>query len=126
MQYYNGNVFTREQGRRLSTVSQNGSVVASYDYDENGIRTSKTINGVEHKYILNGSQIVAEKWGNQIVIYLYDELGSPIGMVYRNSTMETDVYETYFFEKNMFGDILAVYNTSGKKQVSYTYDAFGN
>jgi len=47
-------------------------------------------------------------------------------MVYRNSTMSAGVYETYFFEKNMFGDILAVYNTSGVKQVSYTYDAFGN
>jgi len=125
LQYYNGNVFTWKQGRRLATVS-NGSLNVSYDYDENGIRTSKTVNGVEHKYILNGSQIVAETWSNHIVIYLYDEIGSPVGMVYRNSSMSAGVYETYFFEKNMFGDILSVYNTSGVKQVSYNYDAFGN
>ena len=32
----------------------------------------------------------------------------------------------YFYETNIFGDIAAVYNSSGSKTVSFTYDAWGN
>ena len=32
----------------------------------------------------------------------------------------------FFFEKNIQGDITAVYNTSGTKVISYAYDAWGN
>ena len=125
LQYYNGNVFTWEQGRRLGTITKNGAFVASYDYDENGIRTSKTTADTAYKYILNGSQIVAELWDDCINIYLYDEYGSPIGFLHRYKNMAEDTYKTYFYEKNMFGDILAIYDQNGVKQVSYTYDAFG-
>ena len=31
-----------------------------------------------------------------------------------------------FFEKNLQGDIVAVYNSNGKKICTYTYDAWGN
>ena len=44
----------------------------SFTYDDNGIRTSKTVNGVTHTYQLNGSQIVAEQWSNKLIVYLYD------------------------------------------------------
>ncbi len=33
----------------------------SFTYDDNGIRTSKTVDEVTHTYYLNGSQIVAEQ-----------------------------------------------------------------
>ena len=38
---------------------------------------------------------------------------------------EGEFYE-YFFEKNLQGDIVAVYNMDGEKIGSYTYDAWGN
>ena len=47
------------------------------DYSDD-IRTSKTVNGTEYVYTLNGSQIVSEAWGDYLLIYLYDESGSPI------------------------------------------------
>ena len=47
-------------------------------------------------------------------------------MQYRTSSMAEDVFETYYFEKNLQGDIIAVYNASGTKLVGYTYDAWGN
>jgi YD repeat-containing protein len=34
----------------------------TFTYNADGIRTSKTVNGVEHLYYLNGSQITAETW----------------------------------------------------------------
>ena len=47
----------------------------SFTYDNNGIRTSKTVNGVTHKYYLNGSSIAAEEWGDKLLVYLYDACG---------------------------------------------------
>ena len=40
--------------------------------------------------------------------------------------MAEGTFYTYLFEKNLQGDIIAVYNTSGTKLISYYYDAWGN
>ena len=47
-------------------------------------------------------------------------------MQYRTNSMAEGTFYTYLFEKNLQGDIIAVYNTSGTKLVSYVYDAWGN
>jgi len=36
------------------------------------------------------------------------------------------MFDCYFFEKNLQGDIVAIYNESGTKIGTYTYDAWGN
>ena len=46
-------------------------------------------------------------------------------MQYRNSSYSNETFNTYWFEKNLQGDIVAVYNENGTKLVSYTYDAWG-
>ena len=33
---------------------------------------------------------------------------------------------TYLYEKNIFGDVIGIYNTSGTKVAFYSYDAWGN
>ena len=98
----------------------------TFTYNDDGIRTSKTVNGIKHTYILSGSKIISESWGIHFCIYLYDESGSPIGMQYRTSSMAKDVFYTFWFEKNLQGDIVAVYNDSGVKLITYKYDAWGN
>ena len=57
--------------------------------------------------------------------YLYDDSGSPIGMQYRTPSYAEGVWDTYYFDKNLQGDIVAVYDQSGTKLVSYRYDAWG-
>ena len=47
-------------------------------------------------------------------------------MQYRNSTYADGNFDAYWFEKNLQGDIVAVYSTGGTKLVSYSYDAWGN
>ena len=69
---------------------------------------------------------MAEEWGNHLVLYLYDADGSPIGMQYRNTSYAEGTFDTYWFEKNLQGDVVAVYNQAGTKLISYTYDAWGN
>ena len=43
----------------------------SYKYNDSGIRTQKTVNGVATNYFLDGSKIVAEKTG-------YGSMSSPV------------------------------------------------
>ena len=47
-------------------------------------------------------------------------------MAYRNHTMDEDEFEYYIFEKNLQGDIVAVYDEYRNAVVKYTYDAWGN
>ena len=112
------------------TGDTNGLQSVSYTYNADGIRTSKTVGEVKHEHHLNGSQIVYETWVESgvenFILYIYDEIGSPIGLSYRNSSLASGVYHTCFFEKNLQGDIIAVYNSSGTKIGTYTYDAWGN
>ena len=120
---------TWSYGRRLTGLSS-GSEAFSYSYNADGIRTAKTVNGVKHTYALSGTTILNEEWTENgvqhLLMYVYDANGSPVGMVYRNSTMAADATEEYLFVKNIQGDILYVYSSTGNKLVSYVYDAWGN
>ena len=61
LSYYNGSAYTFTWTGRQLTGAVKGSKTMSFTYDDNGIRTSKTVNGVTHTYQLNGSRIVAEQ-----------------------------------------------------------------
>ena len=99
----------------------------SFTYDDNGIRTSKTVNNVKHSYYLNGSLIVAEQWSDKLIVYLYDSTGMPIGMMYRTTSYAVDQWDVFWFEKNLQGDVVAIYSSNGIKVATYTYnDAWGN
>ena len=122
------------KGRELISYTDEGTTV-SYGYNADGIRTYKEINNggqiERHEYVLSGSQIVKETVfvngvEQYILVYVYDELGAPIGIKYRTPTYAENVYTCYFFEKNLQGDIVAIYNASGTKIGTYTYDAWGN
>ena len=126
--YYNGSdyiLFSWENGRQLATLTK-GVYDLSFEYNNEGIRTSKTVNGATHIYHLSGSLVMAEEWEDHLVLYLYDADGSPIGMQYRNSLYGKGQFDTYWFEKNLQGDVVAVYNQAGTKLIEYTYDAWGN
>ena len=114
---YRGRSLTWTQGRRLAGVSSEG-LTAYYTYDESGTRTGKTVNGVSTQYYINGSQILAQKSGEDILYFLYDETGAAVGFKYNNNL--------YIYRKNLQGDILAVLNgQTGAVEASYTYDAWG-
>ena len=126
LSYYNGTAYTFTwQGRRLKTAVK-GTQSFTFSYNNEGIRTSKTVNGVEHIYLVDGSTILSEQWGEHLVVYVYDVNGAPIGMNYRNSSYAANTWDVYWFEKNLQGDVVAVYDDDGTKLVSYKYDAWGN
>jgi RHS repeat-associated protein len=114
-------------GRTLMEMSMNGGQFKySFTYNDEGIRTAKYSNGTWHYYALNGTQVVSETWGSRMLVYLYDESGAPIGLQYRQNSYAAGEFDTYYFEKNIFGDIIAIYTEDGVKIGSYTYDAWGN
>ncbi len=87
-----------------------------YTYNDQGIRTEKKVKGETHKYYLHGEQIIAEKIGNKYIKYYYDGTGI-CGFNYDG----TD----YYYQKNIFGDILKIYDGNGKVYGEYGYTAWG-
>ena len=84
----------------------------TFKYDQSGrlIYESKT------------SQYHGEGSGTEKKVYLYDESGI-IGMVY---TSESGTTTTYYFQRNLLGDVVGIYTNSGTKVGGYAYDAWGN
>ena len=97
----------------------------SFTYDADGMRASKTVNGVTHYYAYDGLNLIREEWGDKTLLFLYDASGSPIGMQYRTTSYAEGVWDTYYYEKNLQGDIIAMYSATGAKIVSYSYDPWG-
>jgi RHS repeat-associated protein len=107
----------------LSLIRSIGDV--SFTYNADGMRRTKTVDGVTHTYYYDGINLISEEWDGNVLVFLYDASGSPIGMQYRNDNYASGTWDTYYYEKNLQGDIVSVYNTSGTKLVTYTYNAWG-
>ncbi|MBE6644827.1 MAG: RHS repeat protein, partial [Ruminococcaceae bacterium] len=82
LSYYNGSSYTFTWTGRQLTGATKGGHIFTFTYNDEGIRTSKTKNGVTTTYYLNGSQIMAEETSGNVTVYLYDSQGMPIGMQY--------------------------------------------
>ncbi len=101
----------------------------TYTYNAEGIRTSKTVNGVEHIYHLSGTRILDEEWidGNirHLMVYVYDASGQPIGISHYtyNGTLVSE--NDYLLVSNIQGDIIGIYDSNGTRVVTYVYDAWG-
>ena len=88
-----------------------------YEYDANNIRYKKTVNNDETVYYYNGTTLISERTGNDYIRYLYDESGI-CGMTFNGMP--------YYFEKNIMGDVMRVYDQKGVKVAEFTYDSYGN
>ena len=95
----------------------------SYAYDVNGIRASKTVDGVKHTYVYDGTQLLAERYGTTRLEFMYNESGQP--HLVRYSTNSGSSYVTYYYILNQQGDVMALMDTAGELAVKYTYDPWG-
>ena len=105
------------QGRQLTKAVKEKTV--TFTYDSEGIRTSKTVGSTTTKYLLNGTQILAQKTGSTTLSFFYDQQGNRVGMADSSNHF-------YYYIYNVQGDVIALADAStGKLVVTYTYDAWG-
>ena len=109
---YLGHALSWEKGRQLKSFDN-----IQYTYNANGIRTSKTVNGVKHTYLLDGTKILRETWGEHTLLPLYDNEESVCGIVYNDVS--------YYFLKNLQGDIISITDADAQVVAKYRYDAWG-
>ena len=111
---------TYEKGNRLSTYGNN----ISYKYDLSGIRISKLVGNELHKYYIHNGNILREEVTNSVtgssiytLDFYYDEIG--VCSFKHNNAM-------YYYQKDLTGTIIGVYNDFGNIVAKYRYDAWGN
>ena len=104
------------QGKRLESLSGDG-LTASYTYDEQGIRSGKTINGVTTSFSYNGSLLMAQVAPGKSLLFSYDANGQAISVNYNGTE--------YYYLRNGQNDIVGLMDESGVRVVEYIYDAWG-
>ncbi|MBQ7315470.1 MAG: RHS repeat-associated core domain-containing protein, partial [Clostridia bacterium] len=122
------NVTLTWEGRQLVSFfpDDNGDYPFCYTYDDEGRRVQKSTEGqIYTNYVYEGDLLLYETGTYGTIVYIYDGGSTPIGMMYRASS-ETATWQTFWYEKNLQGDVVAVYSHDGVKLVSYAYDAWGN
>ena len=110
-----GTTYTWTQGRRLSGVENGKSI--KYLYDNIGARVKKTVDNTVTEYQWAGDLLLSEKTDGRIIWYCYDSQANLISVTIRGIT--------YFYVRNVQGDIIALVDADGKVVVKYTYDSWG-
>ncbi len=143
---YDGWTMTWTRGRLTSmTKTENGCLHSIYySYDAEGRRIGKNhvanlivgsnssfmySHGTRYEYDLNGRLIMeirTEQDSTAAItmsktVYIYDDRGV-VGMVYTAN----GVSSTYYFDKNIKGDVIGIIDENGTVIVKYGYDSWGN
>lgn len=118
---YNGKTHTWIAGRKLATFT-NDNCSISFTYDENGLRSQKSVtqNGTTktYKYTWMDGKLVGQSDGINTLRFIYDENDEVVGFVNNDSTV-------YLYMKNILGDIISIVDENGLVVVNYEYDAWG-
>ena len=104
---YRGNALTWSNGN----LTKYGNL--TFAYNDAGIRIKKGTT----EYIVKGNLILAEKRGDTVIHYYYDDSGVA-GFEYNG--------QKYFYRKNLQGDIIGIYDSCWNLLGQYEYDAWGN
>ena len=126
LQYRDGMSFTWAKGRQLQSVTKDG-LTASYTYDENGLRLSKTVNGVTTNiFRANGQMVGLNSSDGKDMTFILDGNGNVYGVHYDHYSSNQPKSETYYFAFNAQGDVIGIYEFSGRLMATYDYDEWGN
>ena len=117
LSYRDGLVLGWGANRKLESIVSDG-ITVSYTYDIDGLRLSKSVNGVVTSYNYEGTKLINAKTGDDTLWFIYDENDRIIGMESNG--------DAYYFEKDAQGDIERIFDSNGDFVCSYSYDAFGN
>lgn len=112
-----------EKGRQLKSITA-GVNTATYTYDVNGLRTSKTVGSETTSYVYENGKLLRETTGSEVIDFIYGSEGI-IGFRCMASNSDPDKAPRYLYRKNLFGDVTEIYNEAGTIVGKYSYTAFG-
>ena len=116
--YRDDMTFEWENGRILKKITTSEKAI-QMNYDSNGMRTQKSVDGVKTNYYYDSSNnLFALIQGNDTLFFYYDNSGEVMS-VSCNGTM-------YYYIKDLQGDITEIVDKDGKAVAEYAYDAWGN
>ena len=130
LSYRDGISLAWKNGRSLAELNNGAkNTKTTYTYNEDGIRIMKDFEGIKTRYLLDGTNIIAQEVTNgdslDYIYFFYDASGSPVGMNYLGYN--------YYYKKNLQGDIIEIWGTEDGTDnhtfrclVKYVYDAWGN
>ena len=88
-----------------------------YTYNSDGLRIRKEKTGGEKKeYYYVGGRLIRETMGSDTIWYLYDNNGM-IGFELNGIS--------YYYVRNLHGDVTRIVNGSAQTVVTYSYDSWG-
>ena len=116
--YRDGMSFEWENGRILKKINTSDKAI-QMNYDSNGMRMQKSVDGVKTNYYYDSSNnLFALTQGSDTLFFYYDNSGEVMS-VSCNGTM-------YYYIKDLQGDITEIVDKDGKAVAEYAYDAWGN
>ncbi|MBP0727355.1 RHS repeat-associated core domain-containing protein [Bacillus sp. RG28] len=116
--------YTWNPAGQLTAVTKKGesSPFVTYQYDEQGRRIQKVLNGTVTNYFYDGDSInVLYETDNQDKVlrsYVYSAGGQRLAMKTEG--------QTYYYHYNAHGDVVALTDDNNKVVATYAYDAWGN
>jgi RHS repeat-associated protein len=118
----NGNTLTRsgvtfgwDADDRMTSIA--GAVTASYAYDHQGRRTSKTVGGTSTSYLYDGLNLVRTS-GTSAAEYLFGPgIDEPLAMLRGGSV--------YYVSVDGLGSVTLLSDAGGSVETTYLYDAWG-
>ncbi|MBQ7064104.1 MAG: RHS repeat-associated core domain-containing protein [Firmicutes bacterium] len=122
--YNNGQAytFTWIEGRRLDTVTT-GGVTTEYLYNVDGLRTGKKVGNTWTRYFWDGDRIIRDNRSGTYMDFYYDEAGQAVSVRVKTGSSGPETF--YYYGRNIFGDIVEIYDASGNVVAKYTYNAWG-
>ena len=116
--YRDDMTFEWENGRILKKINTSYKAI-QMNYDSNGMRTQKSVDGVKTNYYYDSSNnLFALTQGSDTLFFYYDNSGEVMS-VSCNGTM-------YYYIKDLQDDITEIVDKDGKAVAEYAYDAWGN
>jgi RHS repeat-associated protein len=111
--------YSYDSYNRLTNYATSGTT-ATYEYDWEGRRVAKVVNGARREFVYDHARIIAEyNSGVAVAHYAFGADTDEVAIVNRGGN-------NYFYHQDGLGSVVAITDASGNVVQRYGYDAWGN